>query len=68
MNIIDEVKYVRFCKEFEIEIFDEIEGRINQYKGISQKDKKQYALKYIQFEENKEYVEKIFKLTLIEKH
>ena len=29
MNIIDEVEYVRFCKEFEIEIFDEIEGSIN---------------------------------------
>ena len=29
VNKIDEVEYVRFCKEFEIEIFDEIEGSIN---------------------------------------
>ena len=29
---------------------------MNQYKGISQKDNKEYALKYIQFNENKEYV------------
>ena len=68
MNKIDEVEYVRFCKEFEISIIEKIEGRSDQYKGISQKDNKEYALKYIQFEENKEYVKKIFKLTLIEKH
>ena len=35
MNKIDEVEYVRFCKEFEIEIFDEIEGSINQFKIFS---------------------------------
>ena len=29
---------------------------MNQYKGISQNDNKEYALKYIQFNENKEYV------------
>ena len=29
MNKVVEVEYVRFCKEFEIEIFNEIEGRIN---------------------------------------
>ena len=59
MNNIDEVKYVRFCKEFDIDKIDEIEGRSDQYKGVSQMDKKEYALKYIQFDENKEYVEKI---------
>ena len=59
MNNLDEVEYVRFCKEFEISILEKIKGRIDQYKGISQKDKKEYALKYIQFDENKEYVEKI---------
>ena len=34
---------------------EKIEGRIDQYKGISQKD-------------DKEYIEKIEKLTKIEKH
>ena len=29
MNKIDKVEYMRFCKEFEIEIFEEIEGRVN---------------------------------------
>ena len=29
MNKIDEVEYLRFYKEFEIEIIDEIEGSIN---------------------------------------
>ena len=67
MNKIDEVEYVRFCKEFEISIIDKIEGRSDQYKGVSQKDDKEYALKYIQFNGNKEYVKKIFKLILIEK-
>ena len=67
MNKIDEVKYVRFCKEFEINTLEKIEGRIDQYKGISQKDKKECTLKYFQFNENKEY-KKIFKLTLIEEY
>ena len=62
MNKIEEIEYVRFCKEFEINTLEKIEGRINQYKGISQNNKKEYALKYIQFNKNKEYIEKIFKL------
>ena len=59
MNKIDEIENVRFCKEFEINIIEKIEGRSDQYKGISQKDNKEYALKYIQFDKNKEYVKKI---------
>ena len=47
MNKIDEIEYVRFCKEFEISIIEKIEGRSDQYKGISQKNNKEYALKYI---------------------
>ena len=47
MNKIDEVKYVSFCKEFNTNIIEKIEGRIDQYKGISQKNDKEYALKYI---------------------
>ena len=47
MNKIDEVEYDRFCKEFEINIIEKIKERIDQYKGISQKNKKEYALKYI---------------------
>ena len=48
-----------FIKEFDINIIDKIKGRIDQYKGISQKDKKEYALKYIQFNENNQYIKKI---------
>ena len=59
MNKIDEVEYVRFCKEFDIDIIEKIKGRIDQYKGVSQKDNKEYALKYIQFNENKQYIEKL---------
>ena len=47
MNKIDEIEYIIFCKEFDINIIDKIEGRMNQYKGISQKNMKEYALKYI---------------------
>ena len=47
MNKIDEIEYIIFCKEFDINIIDKIEGRMNQYKGISQNDNKVYALKYI---------------------
>ena len=35
MNKIDEIKYMRFCKEFEINILEKIKERIDQYKGIS---------------------------------
>ena len=42
MNKVDEVEYVRFCKEFEIELLDKIVGRIDQYKGISQINIKEY--------------------------
>ena len=59
MNKIDEVEYVRFCKEFDIDKINEIKGRSNQYKGVSQNDTMEYALKYIQFDENKEHVKKI---------
>ena len=58
MNKIDEVEYVRFCKEFDIDVIEKIEGRSDQYKGVSQNNM-EYALKYIQFHENKEYVEKM---------
>ena len=56
MNKIDEIEYMIFSKEFHINIIEKIEGIIDQYKGISQNDKKEYALKYIQFNENKLYV------------
>ena len=36
-----------FSKEFDINLLVKLEGRINQYKGISQNDKKKYTLKYI---------------------
>ena len=29
MNKIDEIEYVRFCKEFDIDIIKKIEGRID---------------------------------------
>ena len=35
---------------------------------MSKKDNKEYALKYIQFDENTEYIEKIEKLSKIDKH
>ena len=38
---------MRFTKEFNIDLLEKIEGRIDQYKGISQNDNKEYALKYI---------------------
>ena len=38
-----------FTKEFDIEIIEKIEGRMDQYKGISQKDNEEYALTYIWF-------------------
>ena len=47
-----ESEYLRFDKEFEISSLVKIEERIDQYKGTSQKDNKEYTLKYIQFDEN----------------
>ena len=41
------MEFVMFTKEFDIKKLEEIEGRIDQYKGISQIDNKEYALKYI---------------------
>ena len=39
--------YLRFVKEFDISSLEKIEGRTDQYKGISLDDKKEYALMYI---------------------
>ena len=55
MNKIDEIEYVMFIKEFDIGIIQKIEGRIDQYKGISQKDNIKYTLKYIQFKNSLKY-------------
>ena len=40
MNKIDEIEYMKFCKEFDINIIEKIEGIIDLYKGISQNDNK----------------------------
>ena len=47
-----ESEYLRFDKEFDTSLLVKIEERIDQYKGISWIDDKEYTLKYIQFNEN----------------
>ena len=41
------MEFVMFTKEFDIKKLEEIEGRIDWYKGISMKDNKIYILNYI---------------------
>ena len=38
---------MRFCKEFNIDLLDKIEGRIDQYKGISNIANKDKLIKRI---------------------
>ena len=43
----EENRFIRFVKEFDMYLLEKIKERTDQYKGISQKDNKEYTLKYI---------------------